>query len=356
MLLANWHYFGLRQAVQYWRTSFSARLVWMSHFGVFLLFMVSGFAIFSSLEATGNEPHSLLAYYTRRFFRILPLWWFSQTGYLLLNHFAISRFFCCFFLVCFFHPERSHLFFPGWSIPIEISFYLVAPFLFSLIRSLKTAACFFIVTIFVGYWWQPLARSFLINPNLVPPAHCYWFAFGILFFFLYRTRLFQQLLLKRKFTFCLDGIAFVGIALFLKPQVWMGDRIPPFLALGGVFLASVAESTLIGKVVRIPFVRLMGKACYSIYLFHYLVIIRLAPQVQALLGPSGRCYMDYALILTFPIVVAGSAAVGLLSYLTLERFCADWGKTGTTGLVRIILKKGRLHGVDAAIVPCSMPR
>ena len=325
VLLANWHYFGLKQAVQYWRSPFFPRLVWMSHFGVFLLFMVSGFAIFSSLEATRNEPHSVLAYYKRRFFRIFPLWWFSQMGYLLLNHFALSRFFCCFFLICGLHAGHNHLFPPGWSIPIEVSFYLVAPFLFSLIRSLRVATCFFIATLFLGCWWQPLAQPFLTNPNLVPPAHCYWFAFGIIFFFLYRTGIFRHLLLNRKIAFCFDVVAFIGVALFLKPQTWTGDRIPPFLALGGIFLASLTEHTLTGKLVRIPFVRLMGKACYSIYLVHYLVIIKLAPLVRSLIG-SSPYFMDAALILSFSFLLAASAGIGLLSYFTLERFCRDLGK------------------------------
>jgi peptidoglycan/LPS O-acetylase OafA/YrhL len=104
------HYFGLRLGL----------------FGVDLFFVLSGFLIGSILLDNRDQPGYFSSFYTRRAFRILPLYWLllaisppPHWGYYLVFAQAIPW-------VQFGYPVHEPTF-VTWSLAIEEQFYLILP-------------------------------------------------------------------------------------------------------------------------------------------------------------------------------------------------------------------------------------
>jgi peptidoglycan/LPS O-acetylase OafA/YrhL len=126
--------------------------------GVQLFFMISAFTIFLTLEsALARGGHLMRDFYIRRFFRILPMFWVGIAIYSfapgrehasqLFNVSAIYYILSA-ALLHGWHPFVINSIVPGgWSIAVEATFYIVAPFIFLLIRKWQTALVFFFLTL-----------------------------------------------------------------------------------------------------------------------------------------------------------------------------------------------------------------
>lgn len=129
---------------------FLSQLVAEGARGVQLFFMASSLTLFLSMEARKQyEPQPLLSFYIRRFFRIAPLfylaiivytWYYGMSPrywapdgiewwYILLTVFFIHGW----------HPETITSVVPGgWSIAVEMIFYLFLPYLFIKLNNIRT--------------------------------------------------------------------------------------------------------------------------------------------------------------------------------------------------------------------------
>lgn len=148
-MVVLWHYFVLPvQTVPATFLSYlqaSGRLTWT---GVDLFFVLSGFLIGGILLDSRESPNYFRTFYTRRFFRIVPLYvvWlivmcvtlqFAKAGkfspelnrYMLFNHFSMIPY--AFYLQNFWMAAKDHLgwYSSGgtWSLAIEEQFYLTLP-------------------------------------------------------------------------------------------------------------------------------------------------------------------------------------------------------------------------------------
>jgi peptidoglycan/LPS O-acetylase OafA/YrhL len=109
-------------------------------FGVQLFYVVSAFTICMSLAAD-RGPGALQRFFTRRFFRIAPMFWvaiiLSLTLWGLLPRYAAPDGIAPWAVVATFlmahglHPESiNSVVFGGWSVGVEVMFYALAPMLF----------------------------------------------------------------------------------------------------------------------------------------------------------------------------------------------------------------------------------
>ena len=148
-----------------WTNDFEGRIKGIATqgmYGVQLFFVVSAFTLFWSLRSRSKvERAPLAAFYTRRIFRIGPLFWgailFYCWCYGLLHHpysASTARYLATrapngvswpqiLLTAIFLHgwyPTTVNVIVPGgWSIAAEFCFYLTIPLLFSRIRSLSQA-------------------------------------------------------------------------------------------------------------------------------------------------------------------------------------------------------------------------
>ncbi len=123
--------------------------------GVQLFFVASALTLCMSWNFRSvDKKYQIRNFYIRRFFRIAPMFYVAILGYSFINGFGstywapngIDWWFIPITAIFLhgFHPETITSVVPGgWSIAVEMSFYLVFPFLILHIKSLK-ACCLFL--------------------------------------------------------------------------------------------------------------------------------------------------------------------------------------------------------------------
>ena len=185
------------------------RITQIGDLGVTMFFIASSYTLFNSYKnrlIVDGEKASLF-FFIRRFFRIAPLYYLAVIFYTLLGLYyhsmwihppidpikIIANFT---FLNGIYLPAINYIPPGGWSVGVEMLFYLTIPFLFSKIKSFHKAFMFltisifcsfviqillyFIITYYTHYSWVSLRGRHLYFwfPNQFPV-----FCFGILLYF-----------------------------------------------------------------------------------------------------------------------------------------------------------------------------
>ncbi len=132
--------------------------------GVPLFFAISGFAI--AYNYGGDELFSkvnLKNFYIKRFFRIAPLFWFMmfvELAFMFVckgkSSYPLREIFLSFFFVFPFVPScESSAVWAGWSIGVEVVFYLLFPIIILFLKNKKSAILsffiFLVASIIIGY-------------------------------------------------------------------------------------------------------------------------------------------------------------------------------------------------------------
>lgn len=131
-------------------------------YGVQLFFVVSAFTIFLTLErARARETFSIRNFFIRRLFRIVPVYWMGILLYSALYHLQSRGWTAAPFawhfplhilLINSLVPSAQSSVVPGgWSISCEVLFYITVPLWFFLIRSVRGAIIFTVLSIVVGW-------------------------------------------------------------------------------------------------------------------------------------------------------------------------------------------------------------
>lgn len=144
--------------------------------GVQLFFVVSALTMILSWKARSDGVRS---FYIRRLFRIAPMFWLSIPMFLVLRGFVPAQWstngtswgdvLASVFFVNGWHPESiNNVVFGGWSVAVEMTFYLIFPVLVFSLRSLNSALVALIGTAVLALVLNPLAAKFWseMSPSL----------------------------------------------------------------------------------------------------------------------------------------------------------------------------------------------
>jgi peptidoglycan/LPS O-acetylase OafA/YrhL len=276
--------------------------------GVQLFFIVSGY----TMMLTFGDRVDLAAarsFYLRRFFRIAPLFWVAIVFYLLvtrgrgITNFApdgvgVSDVLLTFFFLHSASVTAYNSVVPGgWSIAVEMQFYLLFPLLIYLFRRRNgTTLCYALIAL------ASVVGQFVVEPNLIPrlaaslPASQAYLAEGVFTSWLphqvicfgFGILLHDYIELKNRPAF---GALFLLGAALVSPQ---GAEV--------ALLAALALGVLISNV-SLSWMTLLGRHSYAIYLVHFAVVSFIAA-----LSPIG-------LVPLFVLVTAVSLA---FSYYLIE--------------------------------------
>ena len=243
-----------------------------SKYGVQLFFEISAFTIFYTLKKTGSTAAD---FYIKRFFRIAPLyfvallffavWYKSPTAGILINGIFLHGF----------SPKYINSIVPGgWSVGIEMLFYLIAPFLFSKIKNLGQAIFFLNITLTFRFLINYGVSSFhLLQDSAGQSYYYFWlpnqlplFALGIIVYFIISDdRLKKEDLLKPATHFIFIWL----FSLMTMLSIIQEHIIAGFIwALLIILLSNLNSSLLVNKITLF-----MGKISYSVYLSQYAVIL-----------------------------------------------------------------------------------
>jgi peptidoglycan/LPS O-acetylase OafA/YrhL len=135
------HYFRFSGVDQYWLfiNTYTEQIGRLGELGVLIFFSISGFVICLGLDREKNATGwiCLSAFYTRRFFRIMPPLWLYLTVLMLLSiggviDTRVEQIFRSVFFLCNLPFSDGCSWFAGhtWSLGYEEQFYLVYPLLF----------------------------------------------------------------------------------------------------------------------------------------------------------------------------------------------------------------------------------
>jgi peptidoglycan/LPS O-acetylase OafA/YrhL len=272
------------------------------NYGVQLFFIASALTLFMSLESRRTKDDRPITYFfIRRFFRIAPLFYFGIVFYLLAwgtgpRDFAPDGIHPhqVILTALFLHgwwPDAINSVVPGgWSIAVEMNFYLLLPLLFLFLTTLRRAVIAFLIsapiTIGISIAVTKLTHASL-DPQLFSGFTYYW--------------------LPRQFAVFLLGI--IVFHLSRKPVAPHTATVAAILGLLGVIAVS-----LLG--LRVPDSYLAHSICFAVIL----VALRSAP-LRLLVNPATRLLGTLsfsAYICHFFALDLAVAALAKLSFLPAE--------------------------------------
>jgi peptidoglycan/LPS O-acetylase OafA/YrhL len=286
--------------------------------GVWLFYVISGFAITSSLLVSDRAPHSKLFlvrnFYVRRCLRIWPVYFLFVIGNMIAaaiagrNDVLASAPWLATFTYNFrmmLHDDNwttiGHL----WTISVEEQFYFLFPFLFAFLSRRRLGMALWICIIFspvlrslLTYWFDSFSQDNLwkaFSLYAFAPAHFDAFSAGALLA-LYRPFLASRLRFARVILavalcgaiayaciyVCINvsgqGIGkdslrnvFSGILWGQGRQIWLYSTITG-LAFGLIALILAGERWLLAFC-RLPLLRPIGRISYGAYIFHLPVLM-----------------------------------------------------------------------------------
>jgi peptidoglycan/LPS O-acetylase OafA/YrhL len=315
----------------------------LGNVGVQLFFILSAFTLFNSyrkrLNVDGDETNKF--FFIRRFFRITPLYYAAGLFYVIVEIINSGVSGTSFFnvIVSFLYlntvypPAVNYIPPGGWSVGIEMLFYLTIPFMFRYLSNFSKTAVFlisaliisFVINFSISYYishytgsdFTQLRNSYFYYwlPNQFPV-----FIFGILLFHIIREKKFLKI--NPQLIVCAAGLIFI---LFRKfdfrftfPRYFISrEYFYSFIFL--VFLLGfyrVNQHSLISR-----FFKALGKVSFSMYLVHFIVI---EITDKLILGRLLNFNNDFNFLLCFPLVLSITFGISKFTY-KLERKGIAWG-------------------------------
>ncbi|MFT4098097.1 MAG: acyltransferase [Rhodoblastus sp.] len=336
--------------------NWAADLLQRAGLGVFLFFTISGFIIATQARKSNRPPLSpafLKSYFWRRLLRIEPPYilllvctWLALTitGYAPegANHFDaeprsldVSLLGSIFYLHGLIWGSYPRLFPPGWSLEVEVQFYILAPLLFWLWFRIESTAVRVAVALLTlaGAALLSLELTSKFGPIFVDKSILRFFAFFWLGILLADARPWIEARAAALPAWAASAIGWTGLVGYLVIPNAPDDNLPygmalrvlVYLTLLAMFVSAWARHSSFARFCSRPWISLIGGACYSIYLVHMqttqvfsAVAAKLYPQMP-LAAVAGLALVEFAAIV----------GVGLVFYALIERtfMLPDWHVT-----------------------------
>lgn len=312
--------------------------------GVDLFFVISGFILalpFAKSYLTGAKAPSLKRYYKRRLTRLEPPYIVAMlVMFVVFPMFTTMDYPFAFrsllasliYSHVFFYGVTSFLLSVAWSLELEVHFYVLAPFLFKVLKlptGLRRMGILFLILTL------PFLQSNVQTPGFYLIHYIQFFIAGILLadFYIQKPKIKTD-----TWYFTIIGLILFLIVLFLphvrthlmteEHDIYYAMLFPLAIA---AFYYLVLTNRFWGKIFAYRWISLIGGMCYSIYLVHQ-------PLLSALMKVIFRFqfFDSYALEFLFVAVICIVPVLlgSVIFYLLIEKPCMDpewpeklWRKT-----------------------------
>ncbi|MCX6050899.1 MAG: acyltransferase [Campylobacterales bacterium] len=264
-------------------------------FGVSLFFVISGFLVYSSFLALYKKynqdvKHALKKYFINRIFRIFPAYYFNFLIVLLLASLTIdtSYLYSLSFikqilshlsLTSYFIYKDAGLGFNGayWTLNIEMLWYLIVPLVVLYFDKTRFIVIAIIISFFMFYFLDVIYENELFNFTKSKVAHLFYYSFQLfpqfIFFGLgiliykYKVKFpFNKQYLNFILSFCTMFtfilLSKIGIDTFLVRNILL------FFVI--FILFTLLHNQKFGHFCLISW---LGKISYSIYLWHFILLV-----------------------------------------------------------------------------------
>lgn len=316
--------------------------------GVKLFFAVSGFIIANQYLQKKPMPFDgtyLKYYFLRRLLRIEPPYFLlliatyaliMATGYVpdgvrrfdaQPENLTTSLFASLFYVHSVWFGTLPRLFGPGWSLEMEVQFYILAPVFFTLlyfvenvvVRRILQATLLFAGLVGATVWEyapQPGDGPVYLHYTLLSVFAYFWI--GVI---VADNQSSLKALLQKLPTILRDIAPWVAvIAIFVLSSLWIKGGAPGvFVQMAGVLvimLGALDDRGSFKRFCSLPWISLIGGACYSIYLVH-LQVLQVTVNILVRQLQLDNWMLVYAIsaIVLIPIVLL----CGMIFYMVVER-------------------------------------
>lgn len=292
------------------------------HFGVQLFFLASAFTIFNSYFSRYDKEESPNKnFFIRRFFRIAPLYYLAIIYYLWQNGtgpnfwsggqpITVKGVLLNFTFMHGFSPYYINSIVPGgWSIGVEMLFYLLVPFIFMWVKSTNRAVLFLSGVVAFKFIADKFAYKFLAVPDFFLfeeylkfylPYQLPVFAIGIVFFYWIargdtKVSIWAWLLLM--FVIATDVVT-------RKLHVTESIAVASLFVILALALKKGAHTNILSRTVIH-----IGHVSYSVYLSHFAVIYLIVnylklPEKWGAANSYGWLAFWYIMVLAVSVIVA----------------------------------------------------
>ncbi|GJH05459.1 acyltransferase [Paraburkholderia terrae] len=327
----------------------------MGQYGVQLFFVISAVTIMLTLEEESRrfgDDRSLIArrFYIKRFFRIAPLYYVAIAVYSLGNHLAgrfdtqvtaphgVSDVVANLVFIHAWVPSAVNTVVPGgWSIGVEMCFYLFAPFIFIATRTRR------------GLWRTSLALLVISAVALTagactdevctvennsflyywPPTQLPCFVVGFVL-----ARYGKRLLLRDGMKLSMFGIACTLAAcaalLALLYATGSGLGLAHWLAPTVAACAAAALLLLLAQLPRrYPGARIVaafGQNSYGLYIWSFVVILAVRVALKTPLDALDHRVPVLGFMIAAVFACCASYVAARISATRIERPCAQWAR------------------------------
>lgn len=294
--------------------------------GVQLFFVISGYILarpFAGYHLFGGPKPSLRKYFLRRLTRLEPPYLLNLLAcalsfYLLgeasarfvLLHLASS---VVYMHYVFFQDRIAPLNSVAWSLEVEVQFYILAPLL-TLVFAIHNPAARRLLLVISMIASAVAQTAFHLSP-LTLAGELQYFLAGLLLADLSATTM-KNWRHSRGW----DLVSLAGWCLFFTQSRQYEGLWLPFLTC--LLCVAAFRGSIVYRFLRLEWIAITGGMCYSIYLWHPLVLSAVQRVLDRL---SARMPSDYGLYFLLQ-AVPKLLAVGLVSvffYILVERPCMD---------------------------------
>jgi peptidoglycan/LPS O-acetylase OafA/YrhL len=271
--------------------------------GVQLFFVASAYTLCFSSVKRSEEKQPLFSFLIRRFFRIAPLYYVAIIAYFLAESnmhilalikmpYSIYNFETIAANILFIHgfvPSANNNIVPGgWSIGTEMAFYLLFPILFALFdRAYKKYGIIALyglvgLSVLLNIGIQLVLQQLFmiaiddnsfIYYNLIDQLPV--FLLGMTIFFHHHYQIPIQLSMTTQIAIFIEA-TIAGIILLPNKQYWLVATFLPVVAgISFVFLLNILSEIKYSN----TFLTEIGRASYSMYIFHFMFAWYLVPGI-----------------------------------------------------------------------------
>ncbi len=326
-------------------TDFLTRLASNGAKGVQLFYLVSTFTLLMSIERHRQIGGiSWRDYFIRRFFRVAPLFYIAMAIYGPMWQF-VPRYWMpegiqgwhiltSLTFTHGWHPLSVNSIVPGgWSMAVEMTFYVLFPLLCLLITNVSRSVAFVVISLLIGITISKLAYNYYLPVvperfsyviknfafTYLPTAQICIFALGFVVFFLFKKEFFLRKSKQKGAIFICGGFLIILTLLY-----WSPPEIPSFFSFSvGFAILLIGLAFYPARVLVNPVINAIGKLSYSLYLTHFGVIFIFKTFLASYFQILNK---DIALVLAFGLVVIASVLVSTLSYRLVEQPGIELGK------------------------------
>jgi peptidoglycan/LPS O-acetylase OafA/YrhL len=292
-----------------------------------LFFAISAFTLCYSQD---RKPIALREYAARRLLRIAPLFWFVMGFNILLTlHYtgrppeAISVLLNASLVFNLFPGYEASIVWAGWSVSVEMLFYLVLPAVW-LLRGYVALIAALLASVFVSIWFWSIASN---NPNF-PQHYAYFsilgnlpqFMFGVLAFHLYRD-ISMRPSKSTQVGWIANGLAIALFWTLLVDPLSLRGRSPGlyFAAWGATFaMLCIGQALAPARVLGSRLAQWIADRSYGIYLFHPIALAfggGIGAKILVAFGEFRLVGLTTCLVLTIGVVLFAAQ----LSYRFIEQ-------------------------------------